>query len=126
MDTIEKAKELGIALSEHPSLAKLHMAEAMIEEEPEILNMVNDYQQKINFSKQLQFDPDADPEDVKKAVADMRSAAQLVNANKIAKNYMDSSQEFKLLMSKVNAVITHFLKDECSVDKCSKCGGGCG
>jgi len=121
LSLLEKAQELGYALLETEEVTILHAAERNLDNNPESLQLINEYKQKF---KQIKDAQDAGEEVSDELFDEFNQLQEKVNADKNIQAYLSAQMRFKQLLEQVNAVIYQVLRGEtCSPDSCDGCSG---
>lgn len=126
MDIYDKARELGIMLSESEELVTLKKCEAELESDSKSIEMLSEF-------KRLQDEMmEAIQSDLGKEVIEERKNALMakqkeINEYEITMNFFNAKAGFESLMKQVNDIIAFLVKGEegCSADSCASCSG-CG
>ena len=126
---IDKARELGIALSESEEFLRMTAAREAMENDENVTSMLNEYQSKQDQIVDMLSEPACDREAVVAMTADVERIQAALICDPVFSELMDAQNDFQQLMSKVNAVIGSCIGVEppasdggCS-GSCSSCSG---
>ena len=104
MSYIDKARELGEALSQTPEIQKLKAAEASIMADPQSQEAFIQYQEKERGLVTAQMISKVVPEKESLALIDLK--IRLMNKHPLIKAYFIQQQKFEKLMAMVNLTLT--------------------
>ncbi|AFM43233.1 hypothetical protein Desaci_4389 [Desulfosporosinus acidiphilus SJ4] len=104
MSYIDKARELGEALSQTPELQGLKTAEAAIMADPQSQEAFSQYQEKERSLITAQMISKVVPEKESLALLDLK--VRLMNKYPLIKNYFVQQQNYEKLMAMVNLTLT--------------------
>ncbi|KLU64343.1 hypothetical protein DEAC_c37770 [Desulfosporosinus acididurans] len=104
MSYIDKARELGEALSQTPELQGLKAAEAAIMADPQSKEGFIEYQEKERNLVTAQMISKVVPEKESLALLDLK--VRLMNKYPLIKNYFVQQQNYEKLMAMVNLTLT--------------------
>ncbi|ADY56864.1 hypothetical protein Sgly_2585 [Syntrophobotulus glycolicus DSM 8271] len=104
MDYIEKARELGIALSETPEIQQLKEAEAEIKQEPDAYQGFIEYQEKEKNLLSSQMFGKVVSEKDSLALIDLK--VRLIGKYPVIRKFFNQQQEFERIMALVNLTLT--------------------
>ena len=125
---IDKARELGIALSKSKEFQRMNAAREAMEADIAVTNMIEEYQSKQEQIVDILAETDPDRDLVVALTADVESIQSMLFCNPVFSELMDAQNDFQQLMAKVNAVIGSCIGVEppapnsCS-GSCSSCSG---
>jgi cell fate (sporulation/competence/biofilm development) regulator YlbF (YheA/YmcA/DUF963 family) len=121
---IQKAHELGHALSESAEAAILHAAEMDLEQDKEAQVLISDFQER---HKSIQ-----DAEQSDKEVSDeewdvLNQAQEKMKENKTVRAYMAAMQNLQKLLQDANEEVNKALNggSSCSTSECDGCSCDC-
>ncbi|MHB8073311.1 YlbF/YmcA family competence regulator [Desulfosporosinus fructosivorans] len=104
MSYIDKARELGAALSQTPEIQGLKAAEASIMADPQSQEAFTQYQEKERGLVTTQMLSKVVPEKESLALLDLK--VRLMNKHPLIKAYFVQQQKFEKLMAMVNLTLT--------------------
>jgi len=104
MSYIDKARELGVALSQTPEILELQAAEASILADPESKEAFSQYQEKERGIVTTQMISKIVPEKESLALIDLK--IRLMNKYPLIKSYFIQQQKYEKLMAMVNLTLT--------------------
>ncbi|HUX47076.1 MAG TPA: YlbF family regulator [Desulfosporosinus sp.] len=104
MSYIDKARELGEALSQTPEIQELKAAEASIMADPQSQEAFIQYQEKERGLVTAQMISKVVPEKESLALIDLK--IRLMNKHPLIKAYFIQQQKFEKLMAMVNLTLT--------------------
>ena len=104
MNYIEKARELGEALSQTPEVQSLKAAEASIMADPPSKEAFTQYQEKERGLVTTQMISKVVPEKETLALLDLK--VRLMNKHPLIKEYFVQQQNYEKLMAMVNLTLT--------------------
>lgn len=126
---MDKARELGIALSETEEFLRMTAAREAMEADNAVTDMINEYQSKQEQIVDILSETDPDRELVVALTADVERIQAALFCNDVFSELMDAQNDFQQLMGKVNAVIGSCIGVEppaaeggCS-GSCASCSG---
>lgn len=121
---IEKAHELGQALSESDEAIILHSAELNLEQDIEAQSLVRDFQAR---QKSIQDAEQSDQESSDEEWDELNQLEEKMKSNKSIQAYFTAMQNFQKLLQEANTEINKVLKgdDSCSSSACDSCSGDC-
>ena len=126
---IDKARELGIALSETEEFLRMVAAREAMENDENVNNMLEEYQSKQDQIVDMLSEPDCDRDAVVAMTADVERIQAALICDPVFSELMDAQNDFQQLMAKVNSVIGSCIGMEpqpsdggCS-GSCSSCSG---
>lgn len=115
MSYIDKARELGEALSQTPEIQGLKAAEAAIMADPESRDAFNQYQEKERGLITTQMISKVIPEKESLALIDLK--VRLMNKHPLIKAYFVQQQKYEKLMAMVNLTLTTAMHGMPSADE---------
>ena len=126
-DIIEKARELGMMLSDSDEMKALKGAEEMQLADKDAQVLMMEYANTRERLSQRAASADVTKEEFEKIQTEMEQAFQKLMTNENIKRYIEANKAFKTLIDQVNSIIAYFVKGEeqagsCS-GNCSSCGG---
>jgi len=117
----EKAQELGTALRETEEATILQAAEMNLDNDPESLKLITEFQQRFQKIKSAQ---DAGEEVSGEEIESFNQVQEKVKTDKNIQAYFAAQQQFNQLLQQVNNIINHVLRGEsCPPDSCNSCPG---
>lgn len=122
---IEKARELGIALSESSEFKKLNDARSAIDADGPLTDMIDTFSNKRQEVMEALSDEEADPALLSATSREMERIQAILLENSLFKEMLDAQNEFQTLMSRVNRVIATCIGMEEDEGDDEGCGGGC-
>ncbi|MCI5915451.1 MAG: YlbF family regulator [Christensenella sp.] len=125
---IEKARELGIALSESQEFRRMLQARAAIEENETLANTINLLQEKQRMIADLlaegeYSDSRIDLSTLSNEIDDIQT--ELMESGPFVE-MLDAQHAFEALMQRVNRVIAACIGADFSDEPTGACGGDCG
>lgn len=125
---IEKARELGIALSESQEFRRMLQARAAIEENETLANTINLLQEKQRMIADLlaeggDSDNRIDLSTLSNEIDDIQT--ELMESGPFVE-MLDAQHAFEALMQRVNRVIAACIGADLSDESTGACGGDCG
>ncbi len=126
MTTIEKARELGVALANSPEFLRLTEARERMDANAAVTRLLQEYHLKENLIVSMMEQDDVSQEGAVMLTADMeRIKAQLL-ANETFSELMASQQAFSGLLTEVNREINACIGiAESEVSAKASCNGSC-
>ena len=124
----EKAKELGIMISESKEFAALKEGEANHMADKEAVQIMMDYSNKQQDIQRRASVPDITKEELSKLKEEAQAEFAKICEVENIKAYLEASQTFARMIEQVNSIIGYCVKggeaSGCS-GNCSGCSGGC-
>ncbi len=120
---IEKARELGIALSESSEFKRLNDVRSAVDADKALSDMIDSFTVKRQEIVDALTDEDADSELLSASSHEMERIQAILLENNLFKEMLDAQNEFQSLMSRVNREIAACIGME--HDGEDGCGGGC-
>ncbi len=126
MTTIEKARELGVALANSPEFLRLTEARERMDANAAVTKLLQEYHLKEHLIVSMMEQDDVSQEGAVMLTADMeRIKAQLL-ANETFSELMASQQAFSGLLTEVNREINACIGiEESEVSAKASCNGSC-
>lgn len=122
---IEKAQELGLALSESAEFCRMMDAKAAMDADEGVQNMMRDYTQKREDIVSLMESEDADKAEMMELSRQLDEVQSALVVNPLFMEMMEAQREFQALMQQVNRTIASCIGfDEPQGDE-GGCAGGC-
>jgi cell fate (sporulation/competence/biofilm development) regulator YlbF (YheA/YmcA/DUF963 family) len=121
---IEKARELGIALSESMEFQRLNEARTAVDADGALSDMIDSFTNKRQEVMDALTDEDADPALLSAASREMERIQAILLENKLFQEMLDAQNDFQSLMSNVNNVIATCIGMENAGNE-GGCGGSC-
>ena len=122
MTTIEKARELGVALANSPEFLRLTESRERMDANAAVTKLLQEYHLKEHLIVSMMEQDDVSQEGAVMLTADMeRIKAQLL-ANETFSELMASQQAFSGLLTEINACIGI---EESEVSAKASCNGSC-
>ena len=121
---IEKARELGIALSESMEFQRLNEARTAVDADGALSDMIDSFTNKRQEVMDALTDEDADPALLSAASREMERIQAILLENKLFQEMLDAQNDFQSLMSNVNKVIATCIGME-NAENDGGCGGNC-
>lgn len=122
---IEKAKELGIALSESDEFRAMNDAQRAMEEDEVLMAKLNDFNEKQNRMMELLSADEGDQAQVSLLSAQMEALrTQLIEDETFVK-MLETQTVFQALMKRVNRAIGLCIGAEIEDEEDAGCGGNC-
>lgn len=118
---LEKAKELGIMISQSKEFAEAKEAEQIQLADPEAQKLMAEYAQRRDALAQKAADPNLSKEEYEKIMLDAQAEFGRLCVNESIKNYLDKTKIYSDLIEQVNGIISHFVNGEDT----SSCSGSC-
>jgi len=122
---IEKARELGVALSESSEFKRLHEARTAMDADNALTNMLDSFTSKRQEIADALEDEEVDGVELSAVSREMERMQAILLENSLFKEMLDAQNEFQTLMSRVNKVIATCIGMENADDE-GGCSGGCG
>ncbi len=125
---IDKARDLGIALSESPEFKRMLVARAAIEENQEIMNNINLVQEKQRLVGDLLAEGSLSETrvDIATLTHEIDDLQTELMASEPFKEMLDSQRAFENLMQRVNKIIATCIGADFGGEAASdSCGGDC-
>lgn len=130
-DILDKAKELGIMISESEIRKDLTAAGDRVNNDPEAAKLIKEYNKNKKDTINGLLARDASPEEVEAAEKKMHDELNKISENSLIKDYMTVSKAFNSLIEDVNNILGYYINGGnenvtagCS-GNCSDCNGGC-
>ncbi len=121
---IEKARELGIALSESMEFQRLNKARTAVDSDGALSDMIESFTNKRQEIMDALSEEDADPALLSAASREMERIQEILLENKLFQEMLDAQNDFQTLMSSVNNVIATCIGMENAGNE-GGCGGNC-
>lgn len=122
---IEKAKELGIALSESDEFRAMNDAQRAMEEDEALMAKLSDFNEKQNRMMELLSADEGDQAQVSLLSAQMEALrTQLIEDDTFVK-MLETQTVFQALMKRVNRAIGLCIGAEIEDEEEAGCGGNC-
>ncbi len=121
---IEKARELGIALSESTEFKRLNDARTAIDADGALTDMIDSFTNKRQEIMEALSDEDADHALLSATSREMERIQAILLENKLFKEMLDAQNDFQTLMSRVNTEIATCIGMENAGDE-GACSGSC-
>lgn len=122
---IEKAKELGIALSESDEFRAMNDAQRAMEEDEALMAKLSDFNEKQNRMMELLSADEGDQAQVSLLSAQMEALrTQLIEDDTFVK-MLETQTVFQALMKRVNRAIGLCIGAEIEDEEDAGCGGNC-
>lgn len=118
---IEKAQELGLALSESAEFCRMMDAKAAMDADEGVQNMMRDYTQKREDIVSLMESEDADKAEMMELSRQLDEVQSALVVNPLFMEMMEAQREFQALMQQVNRTIASCI----GFDEPQGCAGGC-
>jgi len=125
---IEKARDLGIALSESPEFKRMLMARAAIEENEEIMNNINMVHEKQRLVGDLLAEGAIGETriDIATLTHEIEDIQTELMASEPFQEVLESQRAFESLMQRVNKIIATCIGADFGGESASDdCGGNC-
>ncbi|MCE5234890.1 MAG: YlbF family regulator [Clostridiaceae bacterium] len=120
---IEKARELGLALSESVEFKRLNDARTAIDADNALTDMIDSFTNKRQEVIEALSDEDADRALLSAASREMERLQAILLENSLFKEMLDAQNDFQSLMSRVNSEIAACIGMEGGDNE--GCGGSC-
>jgi cell fate (sporulation/competence/biofilm development) regulator YlbF (YheA/YmcA/DUF963 family) len=125
---IDKARELGIALSESDEFKRMIAARAILEDNSAVSEMLKDYQKKQKEIVDILSGDNPDSVLVAALTNDIDNMQSTLLVNPVFSELMEAQNDFQKLMNDVNKVLAECIgmdmKQDNSCDgSCSSCSG---
>ncbi|MEL7608461.1 MAG: YlbF family regulator [Bacillota bacterium] len=117
---IDKARELGIALSESAEFTRMVETREALENDAATSEMLGEFRSKQEKMIQMLSDEESDREAVSALANDVENIQGMLLENPVFSNALDAQNDFQQLMNRVNSVISSCIGLE------PRSGGGCG
>jgi cell fate (sporulation/competence/biofilm development) regulator YlbF (YheA/YmcA/DUF963 family) len=121
---IEKARELGIALSESTEFKRLNDARTAIDADGALTDMIDSFTNKRQEIMEALSDENADHALLSATSREMERIQAILLENKLFKEMLDAQNDFQTLMSRVNTEIATCIGMENAGDE-DGCNGSC-
>ncbi len=121
---IEKARELGIALSESEEFLRMNRARAAMEADATLMSALDEYNQKQNDIMEL-MSGDADVSEIQGMSADLERLHDMLTSSELFTAMLEAQNGFQALMKRVNRAIGLCVGMEIEEDGDSACGSDC-
>lgn len=128
---IEKARELGLAISESPEFVSMLEARKKVDGDPVISGMIAQYSDLQKTITEMLEASDIDAQAIRSMTAQMEQIQGTLLSEPVFTNAMTTQNAFQQLMERVNAeigaCISAPVRDEASAEQgCSGCCSACG
>lgn len=125
---LEKARELGIALSETQEFQQMLEAKHIMDSDEALSALINEYQEKQQKMIEMLSGDDMDRALVASLSADVEAIQGQLTENPIFTKVMETQQSFQNLMQQVNREIGACIgmpqeEDHVCSGSCESCGG---
>lgn len=125
---IDKARELGIALSESDEFKRMTAARAILEKNSSVSEMLKDYQKKQKEIVDILSGDNPDNELVAALTSDIDNMQSALLVNPVFSELMEAQNDFQRLMNDVNKVLAECIgmdtkQDDSCDGACSSCSG---
>ena len=128
---LEKANELGRALSESEEFTEMLRLRSELEADIQLQQAITGFSDTQQALMELMGDEDADQAEIKGLSAELERLQDELMGNQLFSSMLSAQNAFENLMKKVNSVIGSYIggeedDDDCCGDECgSCCSGGC-
>jgi len=128
LSVIDKAKELGMALSSSNELKEMRDAEMMMMQNPEAQEIIKAFNEKREMFREVQKQGQELTESQKMQAEELESK---MLDNPYIFNFFSAQQNFEKILEQINAIIGDAIGGGsgcgCDSDDCGSCGcdGGC-
>ncbi|OQB25286.1 MAG: hypothetical protein BWY11_00625 [Firmicutes bacterium ADurb.Bin182] len=128
MIIIDKAKELGIALSESDEFRRMLAARTQLEGNPAVRDMLKDFQKKQREISDILSEDDPDHDLIAALTNDIDNMQNTLLLNPVFAELVEAQNDFQKLMNRVNKVIAECIGMDASQNgtcegSCSSCSG---
>lgn len=121
---IEKARELGLALSESKEFQRMNQARAAMEADEALVNALNEYNEKQNAIMKL-MSGDADVSQVQGMSSELERLHDFLMESELFSALLEAQNDFQALMKRVNRAIGLCIGMEGEEESESSCGSDC-
>ena len=122
---LEKAHELGQALSESKEFNEMIRIRSELEMDIELQKAITGFSDTQQALMTVLSDPDADQLETQRLSSDLERMQDELMANTLFSAMLNAQTAFETLMKQVNGVIGSYIGGGESDDDCGGCGGGC-
>jgi cell fate (sporulation/competence/biofilm development) regulator YlbF (YheA/YmcA/DUF963 family) len=121
---IEKARELGVLLSESPEFIRMNHAKCAITENEAISRLLDEFNEKRARLAVCLSDDEGSPDEAIELTNDIERLHEQIDENPILSELLASEQSFYNLLSAVNKEINACIgRAQSSIGHCATCGG---
>lgn len=121
---IEKANELGIALSRSEEFLRMQAAKAAMDADSHIAELMDQYTKKQDKMVSMLENTDSDGTEVSAIVKEIDDIQTELCSNPVFEEMMEARQGFASLMNEVSKTIGSYIGMEAS-EKAGGCSGNC-
>jgi len=124
MEILQKAKELGVLLSESEEMKTLKESEALVNQDEKAVSLIDEHRQ-IQLELIQALREGKSKEEIEAAKAKFAQKQKEINDYNVTRYFFDSKKNFDDLIKSVNNIITHEVTGNTSScgGSCSTCGG---
>lgn len=123
MDIFEKTEELGKMIQETEEMKRMTAADVAQQTSEEAQKLLREFNlARMNLARDMQEGKIAKEDAIKK---NTQLFEDMVNANDIIKEYVESKKAFDAIIGKINGILNFYITGQdpnCTHD-CSTCGG---
>lgn len=130
MNTIEKARELGVSIQADERYIKYHEAKKKNDSDEALQEMINEFNLKRVQLNTEMSKPDKNQDKINEYDSEIRSIYGNIMANENMNAFNDAKEAMDSFLSQINMIITMSANGEdpmtCPTEVSSSCSGSCG